>query len=229
MRKSIAVIVCIIILGVFGFSVSFLTPTAEVVQEGYLYFDTFNPAFGIRWGLFGFMETGVSQVNQGAYIKVGFNEIYNKPFKLSMFYSNSFQDHSAISMALGYTFEDIYVDTGVIYSETKQYVEENGETVKKISKDYSFFAKTSIEIIEKETSKSYINIEGTLDYVEDFNLDSYTIAFYGVQNFKNNLWIFEGLDLYAGLNINKNIADEDFSLLENINVVLGLSTKVKVF
>jgi len=36
MRKSIAVIVCIIILGVFGFSVSFLTPTAEVVQEGYL-------------------------------------------------------------------------------------------------------------------------------------------------------------------------------------------------
>lgn len=81
-------------------------------------------------------------------------------------------------MALGYTFEDIYVDTGVIYSETKQYVEENGETVKKISKDYSFFAKTSIEIIEKETSKSYINIEGTLDYVEDFNLDSYTIAFY---------------------------------------------------
>lgn len=132
-------------------------------------------------------------------------------------------------MALGYTFEDIYVDTGVIYSETKQYVEENGETVKKISKDYSFFAKTSIEIIEKETSKSYINIEGTLDYVEDFNLDSYTIAFYGVQNFKNNLWIFEGLDLYAGLNINKNIADEDFSLLENVNVVLGLSTKVKVF
>jgi hypothetical protein len=229
MKKSIAIIGVVVILGIMGFSVSFLTPTAEIVQEGYLYFDTFNPAFGIRWGLFGFLETGVSQVNQGAYIKVGFNEIYNKPFKLSMFYSNSFHDHSAISIACGYDFEDVYVDTGVIYSEAKEFVAENGETIEKISKDYSFFAKTSIEIIEKETSKSYINIEGTLNYVEDFNLDSYSIAFYGVQNFKNNLWILEGLDLYAGLNINKNIADEDFSLLENVNVVLGLSTKVKVF
>jgi len=60
-------------------------------------------------------------------------------------------------LAFGYGFEDVYVDTGVIYSEAKQFVEENGELIKKISKDYSFFAKTSIEIIEKETSKSYIN------------------------------------------------------------------------
>ncbi|HOB16277.1 MAG TPA: hypothetical protein PK894_04905 [Defluviitoga sp.] len=68
-----------------------------------------------------------------------------------------------------------------------------------------------------------------MNYVEDFNLDSYTIAFYGVQNFKNNLWIFKGLDLYAGLNINKDVDERDFSLIENVNVVLGLSTKVKVF
>ena len=225
--KKVLILACIIVIStVLTFSSSFLTPNAGIIEEGYLYFDTFNPAWGIKWGLFGFLETGISQVNQGAYLKAGFNEINQIPLKFSVFYSNTFNLLSSISAILGYDFGNIYSDIGILYSQEKQWDEDNSQY--ELIGNYSTFAKANIKIIEREESDSYINIEGSLNLSEDFNVNNYMMAFYGVQNFKNRAWIFEGINLYAGVAI-KNDFDTKFNLAENISVVLGLSTKIKVF
>jgi len=60
MKKTFVLFVLVMILSLSVFSVSFLTPDAGIVEEGHIYIDTFNPAWGLKWGLFGFIETGVS-------------------------------------------------------------------------------------------------------------------------------------------------------------------------
>lgn len=226
MKRQWIGLLVILILSLFSFGSSFVTPNAGIIEDGYLHFDTFNPAWGIKWGLFGFLETGISQVNQGAYLKAGFNEINDIPLKFSVFYSNTFDSLSSISAILGYDFGRIYSDIGILYSQEKLWDEFYSEY--EWIGSYSGFTKASVKIIEKEESESYINIEGFLNLTETFDINNYMIAFYGVQNFKNKTWIFEGINLYAGLAINNDFNTE-FILAENINIVLGLSTRIKVF
>jgi len=225
-KKLVISLLVIFTVGLSVFSVSFLTPEAGVIEEGFIYIDTFNPAWGLRWSLFGFMETGVSQVNNGAYIKGGFNELNGVPVKFSLGYSNTFNNQSSVFSALGYDADFIYFDFGAIYYEETAWGVNSNDHM--ISRNFGAFAKTSVNIIKEDSSDSYLNIEGAIGFNDDFSIENYMVSFYGVQDFKNKIWIFDGLNLYAGLSFQNEISSP-IALIEDINIVLGLATRIKVF
>ncbi|POZ90797.1 hypothetical protein [Petrotoga halophila] len=226
MKKLVISLLVIFTLSLSVFSVSFLTPEAGVIEEGYIYTDTFNPAWGLRWGLFGFIETGVSQVNNGAYLKAGFNELNGVPVKFSLGYSNTFNYQSSIFSAIGYDSDFMYFDVGAIYYEETRWDESSSDNL--IFRNYGAFAKTSVNIIKEDLSDSYLNLEGAIGFKDDFSVENYMVSFYGVQDFKNKIWIFDGLNLYAGLSF-QNETSSSIVLIEDMNIVLGLSTRIKVF
>ena len=226
MKKIVVLIVSVLILSFSAFSVSFLTPDAGIVEEGHIYIDTFNPAWGLRWGLFGFIETGVSQVNNGGYIKAGLNSIQDIPVKFSVAYSSDFMSYSSVTSAIGYETDLIYFDVGGIFNQEDSY---NYETdTSSIVNSYGAFAKTSLNIIEEENSESFINLEGGLGFDKNFSLENYMIAFYGVQHYYNKIWIFDGLNLYAGVQFSNEVGSE-IVLIQDMQIVLGLSTRIKIF
>ena len=219
MKKYLLAFLLVFTLSLSVFSVSFLTPEAGVIDEGYIYIDTFNPAWGLRWGLFGFIETGVSQANNGGYIKAGFNELNGVPIKFSLGYSNAFSTESSIFSSIGYDADFMYFDAGAIYYEETKWVESLSDY--QIVRNYGAFAKTSVNIIKEDSSDSYLNLEGAVGFKDDFSLENYMISFYGVQDFKNKMWIFDGLNLYAGLSF-QNETNSPIALIDDMNIVLGL-------
>jgi len=215
-----------LILSLSAFSVSFLTPEAGIVEEGYIYIDTFNPAWGLRWGLFGFIETGVSQVNNGGYIKAGINNIQDIPAKFSVAYSSDFFSYSSVTSAIGYETELIYFDVGGMFTQQEEY---NSDTESyDMVNSYGAFAKASLNILEEEKSESFINLESGLGFDENFSLKNYMISLYGVQNYYNKIWIFDGINLYAGLQFANDVGDE-IVLVDDMQIVLGLSSRIKIF
>ncbi len=226
MKKVLLLITTILILSMSVFSVSYLTPEAGIVEEGHIYIDTFNPGWGLRWGLFGFIETGVSQSNNGGYIKAGFNNIQDIPVKFSLGYSSDFMSYSSVTSAIGYENDLIYFDVGGIFNQEGSY---NYETeTNSIENSYGAFAKTSLNILEEENSESYINLEGGLGFDKSFSLDNYMLSFYGVQHYYNKIWIFDGLNLYAGIQFQNEVGD-NIVLIEDMVIVLGLSSRIKIF
>jgi hypothetical protein len=226
MKKVVVLTVSVLILSLSVFSVSFLTPEAGIVEEGYIYIDTFNPAWGLRWGLFGFIETGVSQVNNGGYIKAGVNNVQDIPIKFSVAYSTLFGIYSSLTAAVGYETDLIYFDVGGIFTQQEEYdlVTESIDMVN----NYGAFAKTSLNIIQEENSESFINLESGLGFDENFSLKNYMISLYGVQNYYNKIWIFDGINLYAGLQFANDVGDE-IVLVDDMQIVLGLSSRIKIF
>jgi len=226
MKKIVVLTVSVLILSLSVFSVSFLTPEAGIVEEGYIYIDTFNPAWGLRWGLFGFIETGVSQVNNGGYIKAGVNSIQDIPVKFSVAYSTLFGSYSSLTAAVGYETDLIYFDVGGIFTQQEEYDPETGSYG--MVNNYGAFAKTSLNIIQEENSESFINLESGLGFDENFSLKNYMISLYGVQNYYNKIWIFDGINLYAGLQFANDVGDE-IVLVDDMQIVLGLSSRIKIF
>jgi hypothetical protein len=226
MKKVVVLTVSVLILSLSVFSVSFLTPEAGIVEEGYIYIDTFNPAWGLRWGLFGFIETGVSQVNNGGYIKAGVNNVQDIPIKFSVAYSTLFGIYSSVTSAIGYETELIYFDVGGMFTQQEEY---NSDTESyDMVNSYGAFAKTSLNIIQEENSESFINLESGLGFDENFSLKNYMISLYGVQNYYNKIWIFDGINLYAGLQFANDVGDE-IVLVDDMQIVLGLSSRIKIF
>lgn len=226
MKKILTLFVLVMILSLSVFSVSFLTPDAGIVEEGHIYIDTFNPAWGLKWGLFGFIETGVSQVNNGGYIKAGFNNIQGIPVKFSVAYSSDFFWYSNVTSAIGYETDLIYFDVGGIFNQQEEY---NPDTESfDIANNYAAFAKTSLNILKEETSESFINIESGLSFDKNFALENYMVSFYGVQHYYNKIWIYDGLNLYAGVQFVNDVGSE-IILMEDMQIVLGLSSRIKIF
>jgi hypothetical protein len=54
------------------------------------------------------------------------------------------------------------------------------------------------------------------------------ISLYGVQNYYNKIWIFDGINLYAGLQFANDVGDE-IVLVDDMQIVLGLSSRIKIF
>jgi hypothetical protein len=85
-----------------------------------------------------------------------------------------------------------------------------------------------LNIIQEENSESFINLESGLGFDENFSLKNYMISLYGVQNYYNKIWIFDGINLYAGLQFANDVGDE-IVLVDDMQIVLGLSSRIKIF
>lgn len=54
------------------------------------------------------------------------------------------------------------------------------------------------------------------------------VSFYGVQHYYNKIWIYDGLNLYAGVQFVNDVGSE-IILMEDMKIVLGLSSRIKIF
>lgn len=225
MKKIILSVLSLLIIFT-AFSASSVTPSGNLIKNGHISVDLFNPSPAIRMGLFGFLETGVSVQEDGAYIKIGFNDIQNIPVYFNAGYSNAFGSSGNFFTTVGYTGNLFEIGGGVGLKQYERafYSEED--------KDYYYgFLKTRVIFRSDEILSNSISFESKINFDTEITKPiNYLFTIYGIQTFKKGILFLNNVDVYGGLVFNSDtISLSQINIIKDINIILGITTEFTLF
>ncbi len=225
--KKILAVITIVLMGISLLAYPWITPSCNILEEGYVAVDAFNPAWGIRYGLFGFMEAGAGQPEGGTYLKFGFNRILDIPLSFSVGYSNDFISNAYFFTGTELNLDIFRIGFGGMLGQNRHYNTVTSTDEYKLFP--SVYGRTSIVFEKKTNIENSFSIEGAMRSDMNLTFQNCMVAFYGKEKIKNlNFLWFKDVDILGGI----VFTTSDFSkvdLLKDFQIVLGMSTGWKFF